>query len=1575
MSVSAVRFAVVPQDEIENTSAVHVTDSTLHHRNSARADSLLDPRFGAVNRFNPCGTCGRTLATCPSHPGHMTLPIPLPHVAFKGLVHQLLNVVCCNCSWLLASDADRRRVTTVVQHEKKRAANAAGCRRLTALYACMRARRAAKPVVCHNPDCRWPQPTTEMSEPYFIHRWDTALLDASPDLDRELLQLCYAQTFNNFDAVYLLRSIPTKDLEFLGFSPHISHPGDMLLRVMAVPGAAVRPTLHQGDGSKRQVYNQLTKILACIVKYINQVQTTAQTQEFDLTKMDNNRLPLTAGPGWTTALDQQIKSLYANIGAYMYPGRTKIPDFKMRPYDLKLHTVNSNLIDPLKGGKQGRYRQNIQGKRVDNCARTVVTPFPEGDADEVRVPAMLANVLCVGERVSQYTLTDQQARLQRGEFKHIIPDPEHAPRELIEVNAVNRPHLVLRVGQVVERSLRTGDYVIVNRQPTLHKASMMAHRVVVMENIKTIGIHTNTMPPYNCDCDGDELNLHVMQSVPATVELQELMAVSNNMMHPGSNRPAIGMIQDDVVAVWALTSQDTWLTRAELMSLIMCARYDPAADPTAPMGCADTHKQWTCVDVPPPALVKPCELWSGKQLLSMLLPPTLSLLRPGPNTGRSGSKDELIIDRGQMLTGQLCKRTVGPVANSLLHYVSLYLGYGAGCRMLSDMSRVAGAFFQRVGFSMGIDDCTPSTPQIQTNLKRMTDDVEHAYSADVRTRIKRMRAIAEASDDAHALDLARRAAHAGETAAVNIVRSVLDTTGKIVQLDRHNAVRIMTADAASKGTSFNSSQVVGCLGQTFVDGGRPAVPEGVRMLPSSRLPHQSEDNESTRTLLQNTGFISRPYSMGLTIEQAFMHAMGGREGLIDTARKTKVTGYLQRRLVKTLEALKCHHDWTVRNSRNSLFDRRFGGDGYEPARVFYLTKLELLEASDLVLAQSQVFKYEDLVRVRDLLRAHRITALQPALVTGATSPFSLESLVPDGVSVVSRKCAHFSKFVHYQTHDLLHKFVASVELPVAAHIMWHLAFCTRYCGECLTNLVHKMQRLHDRALLQPGDCIGALTATSLGEPATQLTLNTFHFSGTSNDGMTYGVPRMCEIIEASEHIRSPRTWVPLLPGTSHEDAQTLARSLVEVPLLNCLNASQVVYGLPDAVVLANPALFEATDTSVFMAYTVKLVPQPHVCFARLVNCIQESIGASGVVVSDGAALYVMLLRNDKDLAKALAKATSGHSAKAMKRHMRPLVFTTDDADTTITNVPLHLLCPPAAAAADAFEVQIQDVLEANMAREMLARLHETCMVGGYPGVAGATVRTQAYTRVDPVHNTIVSEQRLLLDVRGSVLGVAHSLPHVDLSNIVTNDIAKVYKMYGIDAAERVLFHEIRVCFEVGGARPDDRLVALLASVITHWGFILPVSRYGINRLADQSIIAKISFEEVVEMILSAAAQGLCDDLQGPSETIMFGKLINAGTNMCELVDARPPDPDDTTIVVSDLPECLWFIPPILVNQQQSEFDQIIDDLLPACTQATLSTDVDVVAAAQPQTNTKTYFRPSTPMPNTFFRPSTPMLPN
>jgi DNA-directed RNA polymerase II subunit RPB1 len=1412
--------------------------------------------------------------------------------------------------------------------------NLNGLEKLSKIYRMLRKKKSrSTPIVCPNTECVWPQPETVIEMPYFLHRWKRETLDASQQFDPDLLEFCYSQGFNNTDVVFVLKSISNESLTFLGFNPAFAHPSDMMLENLLIPGSIVRPTMKQGDGSKRQTINQLTRVLSIILRYTNQIGTIMRNSSFEPAAMNNNTLPTTAGPGWSAELDNQMKSLFMLVSNYMSNKKVVIPFHRMKPHDAKvLLQKESCIANSYKNGKKGRVRGNLMGKRVDFCIRTVVTPLVGYDLDEIGIPEGLANIVTVPVAVTRYNVEELQYRLcSTSDIKQIIVDPNNRLNEMIEVNERNKKQIQLRIGYVVERVLQNGDYVAVNRQPTLHRLSFMAHRVVIVQGW-TIRLNMGASPPYNCDCDGDELNIHVPQTLAAQAELAELLAAHNNVLHPGANRPVFGLIQDDLAAAHMLSLPSTWLTQEDMLNLLnTCVFYDPKMLPEISMSTAaeQPHKVWNKSDLPLPA---DGSRWSGKQLVSMLLPPICM------RRATSAGKEELLIDHGQLLSGVLCKKTLGVAAHSIIHQIAIYFGGGAACRFLSDLQRLTCEFFSRMGFSIGTHDCILDSAEDDAQLTQVVTDI-YEHVEEIQSQAKRTKLLAK--DDPV---WQQRVEYAKDMAVVDTVRTALDTSGGIITnaiAPQANALKFMTTEAASKGSVLNTTQIMGCLGQTFVGGVRPggvATMLAERMFPTSPLlPHAAAaarrlnsnltvpESDDVRLQLRCAGFIDRPYAAGLDVEQMFTHAMGGREGLIDTANKTKVTGYMARRVCKAMEALVVQYDNTVRSSQ-AIYTLRVGGDGYEAGRLFILNKLDLcMAANDVLEANGHhhrlLFSVDEMKRVRDIIRASRMNGLTLDVLSsglGAALPFNLETLVPPAASIRTHKCQCYTANENLDTMfvDDLRRFVFNeLSVTAQAHIMWWLRpSVTNYCNKCLACLLDRMRRLHERALLQPGEAIGVTAATSISEPATQLTLNTFHFAGVVSAGITYGIVRLCELVDSSANARSPFMLVPLLPGTTQQEARDVAAEISSVTLLSVLTDAGIYRNIPPTTLNSNPGVREFLKISKekFLPFSLRLTVHPSVRINSLIKALQDFVGTSALILCDhfqDNTIHLLFVNNTKLWQKMLTRAMSSVPTRVTQRTMRPVALRPANQATDIARkVPIQQMCRDSVMCHDRVdedsETPVDDVIALNLVREAKARILAKCRLQGIPGVTAVNLQAQKCTTIDSKTGALVNEDRFVLDIRGVGLNSIYKLPFVDMVNVVSNNVHEVYDTLGIDAAAHVLFHEIRTCFEVGGARTDDRLISLLVQVITQWGDIMALTRHGINRLHEshQSAVAKISFEEVLDMIHDACTTGQRDPLLGPSEVVMFGKRLRAGTGLAEMISTAETD-DSNEVVVSNVPTC------------------------------------------------------------------------
>eukprot|EP00879_Flechtneria_rotunda_P007746 GHRR01008119.1.p1 GENE.GHRR01008119.1~~GHRR01008119.1.p1 ORF type:complete len:397 (+),score=88.62 GHRR01008119.1:514-1704(+) len=336
-------------------------------------------------------------------------------------------------------------------------------------------------------------------------------------------------------------------------------------------------------------------------------------------------------------INEYVQLLQFHVTTYMdntIPGMNPATQRSGRP----IKSISQRLK-----GKSGRIRGNLMGKRVDFSARTVITGDPNIGIDELGVPWSIAQNLTFAETVTPQNI----ARLT--ELVNIGPHPppgETGAKFLIRKDGrrLNLAYLrdgaskTLEYGDKVERHLQNGDLVLFNRQPSLHKMSMMGHRIRILP-YSTFRLNLSVTTPYNADFDGDEMNMHVAQSHETRAEMREIMMVPRNIVSPQANKPVIGIVQDTLLGCKLITQRDTFIGKDLMMNILM------------------NVTGWDGT-IPKPTILKPKPLWTGKQVFTCFLP-KINLERTSSwhkdNDDRSFSMDDsaILIKRGVLVHGEI----------------------------------------------------------------------------------------------------------------------------------------------------------------------------------------------------------------------------------------------------------------------------------------------------------------------------------------------------------------------------------------------------------------------------------------------------------------------------------------------------------------------------------------------------------------------------------------------------------------------------------------------------------------------------------------------------------------------------------------------------------------------------------------------------------------------------------------------------------------------------------------------------------------------------------------------------------
>lgn len=1122
-------------------------------------------------------------------------------------------------------------------------------------------------------------------------------------------------------------------------------------------------------------------------------------------------------------------------------------------------------------GKEGRLRGNLMGKRVDFSARTVITGDPNLSLDQVGVPRSIARTLTYPEVVTKFNISKLTALVRNGPNQH--PGANYVIKSdgvrLDLKHNKNLDELRLQYGWKVERHIDDDDVIIFNRQPSLHKESMMGHRVKVMP-YSTFRLNLSVTSPYNADFDGDEMNLHVPQSDETRAEIKKLCMVPLNIVSPQRNSPLMGIVQDTLCGIFKICRRDNFLTKEQVMNILMWV------------------PNWDGV-VPEPAIIKPRPRWTGKQLISMAFPDRINIARMADKCDdpHNDPKDGgLLISSGELLYGLLNKKIVGATAAGVIHIIYNELGWEAAVAFFDAAQRIVCYWLLHNGFSIGIGDTIPdpaTSDKIGEEITRAKAKVEDIVRLATSNELEPNPGLSvRATFEAKVQKALNEGREGGGTAAQDSLK------------DLNNVIQMVIS--GSKGSTVNISQMISLVGQQAVEGQR--IPFGFKY---RTLPHFTKDDYSP----ESRGFIENSYLRGLTPTEFFFHAMAGREGLIDTAVKTAETGYIQRRLVKALEDVMVKYDGTVRNSMGDIIEFVYGEDGLDGAHIenqkldtitcsdakfvkrfhvdvmgdtYPIPEKKLAVASeiqgDIEVQEHFDEEYRQLSEDRDWLRKRVIDDTQSfqlplninRMIETAQAKFRTKESDPSNLhpaEVIPLVRQTLDKLVVIRGDDHLSKEAQdSATYLFKCQLRSRLAFkrlVTEYnlTKEALGYVLGDLEDRFLRAAVAPGEMVGVLAAQSIGEPATQMTLNTFHFAGVSSKNVTLGVPRLKEILNIAANIKTPSMVVHQEDPRASQQMAKLLRSRIEHTTLRGLAETVELYYDPDIT----STVIEADEDMVESYY---IIPEDDD------NKEQQS---------------KWLLRIVLDRKKLLDKSISiTEVAGRIKEDFAPnvaVIFSDENADEQVLRV--RFIWDSNLKAED----DEDEDRDERWMRKLEKHLLDDVTLRGVRGVERAFIRTEQMLAENEDGSLMLSKTdtrclEWILDTTGTALSDVLAVNGVNPQTTYSNSFIEILGVLGIEAARAGLLKELGMVLSFDGSYVNHRHMALLVDIMTQRGMLMAITRHGINR-NDTGALMRCSFEETVEILLEAAGFGELDDCRGVSENIMLGQLAPMGTGEFDVI--------------------------------------------------------------------------------------------
>lgn len=838
--INKIYFSIASSEEIRS-KASYVANVVKYSDN--KYGTIYDPNSGSL--FNKkCESCNNYEQECPGHFGVIELNEVIVHPLFFNHVFNILKIICHNCSNIILSREHlefsdllkfdgERKIVEIINKIKK----------VSKCFHCNTTRREYK-----------------IKKDMFFN---IILYDNDVEIsDREIKEI-----FNN---------ITEDSVNLLG----ISHPKNCCLEVFPVIPPCCRPYEFVGNTIKE---DDISKQLVEIIKVNNILATNKD------------------------------KNIIHNL-------KLKIETFCRNPKK-KSKTINS---EPIKGirerltGKDGQLRDNLLGKRTEMSARTVIGPGPNLKLDEVGIPSSIANSLTFPVEVYEHNLEEIIAMINSREVEKIkrnekiiridlqiysdiisfleindiverkkekilitndnikfnFEEGDRIFRDGIDITPEKLPEKKepdLKVGDIAQRKIRNGDWVLMNRQPTLWKGSMMAFKVVIMPKTKTFTFNLAVCKAFNSDFDGDEQNAHFPQSIESSIELRLLSTPEECLCTSANGSPIIVILQDALLGAYLMTLNDSFIISEECFNDLI---FSLSKDVNVYLKRKDEIQSEVSTDIK-----------CGRNLISLLLPRDFNF-----------DDSELVVKNGIILKGTLTKKYLGSSKSSFIYLLKQEYDNETCVNFINDIQFMTNKWLLHHSFSVNISDCYQNEINIQDKLLE-TDFIN-------RTILNRK--LAESK--------------------INVVLSNAKDVGmKIAENTDNNFVH--TIKSGSKGDYFNLGQVKGLLGQQIINGKRI---EKMVDNNSRTLIHYPKNSLTLEQEYESRGFIMNSFYNGLNPREFFFHSMSGRQGVCDTAMTTFMSGYNMRKLVKLTEDIKINNNGLVTDSSNNILSYAYGDTGLNP---------------------------------------------------------------------------------------------------------------------------------------------------------------------------------------------------------------------------------------------------------------------------------------------------------------------------------------------------------------------------------------------------------------------------------------------------------------------------------------------------------------------------------------------------------------------------------------------------------------------------------------------------------------------
>lgn len=1436
-TITRIDFSIYRNDDVIKDSAIPdpngITIAETYSGGEPLQGGAIDRRLGVTENRLECGTCGESAYRCPGHFGHIRLAEPVFHMGFLPLLKSIMGCICIKCNKLLVY-RNEKEIAKLIKNKR-------GKQRFAEIKAiCKGITHCQK----ENYGCGAPVHKITIEKKYgnvyllaepIRKNGDTEETESRKRIKQSLTpQLCYD----------ILRAVSDEDFMVMGFDPKKSRPEDMIIINFPVPPVQVRPSIKMETLSSHTMDDDLTHKIIDIIK-------------------SNENLKNSKGDGSlsrSATVHDDFMFLQFHTATFFANDIMGLPRSQQ-----KNKKPTKSLSERLKG-KEGRVRGNLMGKRVDMSGRTVITSDPNIALNQVGIPLIIAKNLTYPEIVTKKNIEYMRQLVKNGRkiypganfvIKNIIDNEGNEVKHIYHLKYVEKP-VPIKPGDIVERHLVTGDMVLFNRQPSLHKLSMMGHESHVINDPSylTFRVNVSVTEPYNADFDGDEMNIHVAQSIQTVTELRLIANAKKRFVNPTTSKIVINAKQDTLMGSYVLTNNSTRVDWKEAMNILM------------------TTKIGIDQEIPKYKLI------SGKFLYSEIIPKTFNMIKR-----KEGGGFQIRIINGKITDGIFGKSEIAPIVQKI------WTKYGSQKTQdfIDNLQHLILQFLMGYGFTLSIKDAVVS--------KKIKNSV---YKIIETKRREVVGSITEYENDPYVMT--------SEAFEVSIRENLRSVQGEIEKIMMNNFTpdngMYITISSASSGTSLNAGQIIGCVGQTIVEGRRIQKKFNNRTLPTY---HQHDDTAFAR------GFIYNSFISGLNPTELFFHVMAGREGVINAAIKTAETGYVQRKLIKILEDIKVEYDGTVRNANDKVIQYIYGDNGINVEKQIE-QKIEMIGLNNKTIREKYVYTkeeinylisnhgaskqytlelneklYRKLISMRDKIRKmQKSINISPVEIRETYMlPIDINQIVTDIINRENRDnkklidpyyiLSKIREFYNGQYSKIM-KFnsnISTIKKADERRIKLILKFylydtlvpkkCThnyKLSKEEFNEIIDNCQKVIRLARVEGGEMVGFVGAQSIGEPVTQTNLKSFQKSGTGKT-VTGGLMRIKELTSITKNIKTP--IMEIIMDDQYKNnriiVDKIASHLKFTTLKDIVEKVDIYYD-PDPY--SKDSIMNKDDvTNIFGGEKKGCVSEirnlPWIL--RFVLSKERMIERNVTMLEIKTSFcHNWFMRHEE-------------SKGSMKEYKKVIEKITQCAIVTnFDNSPIPIIHIRFNANNYNFNtlIQFQEIIVNRYRIKGIANIVES-----------NNVIEESYKVYDDEGN-LVNKKQYVIITDGVNLDEIAQINGINLCETRCNDIVAIYETYGVEAARSAFIREFTKAIGSSGGFSNYQHVELLADAITHMGGLIAVNRHGASKL-DTDPFSRASFEKTVEQLLGAAAFGESDYIRSVSARIMVGMLINGGTGCFDLL--------------------------------------------------------------------------------------------